>query len=334
MTPKQAKLFLQALGAPVVHAEDSEEWVTCSCVLAPWTHKKGTDNNPSFAVHLKPGERPYYNCFTCGGGSLEDLIGTMELYKHNSPEKGKHVNIKIAREILDNADVEIVPLPDYSEFSNHHTQQFEEWPQHYIDSFMPWKYVQEAYTYLKSRGITGEQAERFNLRWDSKKGMIVSPYSNVYGKLAGARGRAVQGGKGMDGHYDYTWNGRNNAGLVWYNEKVLNYGEPVVVVEGQFDLYAVDKVYPVVMANLTALPKPQKMKKLAQAPMVILMNDNDETGQAANEKYIKYLKEYGTPYHVVEYPVIKDEKGELVKLDPDKMGSEWIRDQLKGLVEV
>lgn len=333
MTPKQAAEFLKALGADA-HAEDHDEWVTCSCVLAPWTHKKGTDSNPSFAIHLKPGERPYYNCFSCGGGSLEELLGTLQLYRQNNPAKGKHYNLKLAREILDGAEVEVMALPEFSEFSNHHSQQFEEWPKHYIDSFMSWKYVKPAYEYLKSRGVTGEQAVRFDLRWDSKKEMIVSPYSNVYGKLAGARGRSIHGGKHIDGHFDYTWNNRNNAGLVWYNEKVLNYGEPVVVVEGQYDLYAVDKVYQSVMANLTALPKPQKMKKLAQAPLVILMNDSDEAGQAANEKYIKYLNEYGTPYHVVEYPVIKDEKGEVMKLDPDKMGPEWIRDKLKDLVEV
>lgn len=308
--------------------------MTCSCVLAPWTHKKGTDSNPSFAIHLKPGERPYYNCFSCGGGSLEDLLGALELYKYNSPEKGKNINLALAREVLDNAEIEILALPEYGEFSNHHTQLFEEWPKHYIESFVSWKYCKPAFEYLKQRGITGEQATRFDLRYDSKKEMLVSPYSNVYGKLAGARGRSVVGGKGHQGHFDYTWNNRNNARMVWYNEKVLNYGEPVVVVEGQYDLYAVDKVYGSVMANLTAKPTPEKMKKLAQAPLVILMNDSDETGQLANERYIKYLNEAGTPYHVIEYPELVDEYGAPLKLDPDKMGPDWILEKLKGLVEV
>jgi hypothetical protein len=333
MTPKQAAAMLNALGSEA-HADDHDEWITAKCPLAPWTHKKGTDNNPSFAIHLPPGEAPYFNCFSCCGGSLDELVGTLEMYRQKGTTKGLHYDLKTAREILMNSEVDLIALPEYTEFSTHHTHQFEEWPQHYINSFMPWKYCKPAFEYLKSRGVTSDQAERFDLRYDTSKEMIVAPYANVYGKLAGARGRAVVGGKGHAGHFDYTWNNRNNAALVWYNEKVLNHGDTVVVVEGQFDVFAVDKVYPTVVGNLTAKPTPAKMKKLAQAPHVILMNDNDVAGQAANKRYVEYLEHAGTPWTIISYPEEFDYKGELVKMDPDKMGPDWIREQLKDLVDL
>ena len=86
-------------------------------------------------------------------------------------------------------------------------------------------------------------------------------------------------------HYDYTWNQVNNSNLVWYNEEALTAEQPVVIVEGQFDKMRVSEVYPHVMANMTAKPIPAKMKKLAYAPAIILMTDNDDTADESIKKW-------------------------------------------------
>lgn len=329
MLHDQAAALIKALGSePLV---DGTDWILASCPLAPYTHKNGTDSNPSFGIRLEEGEEPYYHCFSCMSGSLEDLVGTLEMFTGNDPSHAKRYDLKTARTILLNMDVGIVPLPEFSEFGNQKMQVFEEWPQWYVDSFTPWQFCKPAFEYLKSRGVTGEQAKRFDLRYDNAKNMLVHPYSNVYGKLAGLRGRSLQGGKGHTGHYDYTWNDTNNANLVWYNEQALGHGEPVVVVEGQYDLYAVDRVYPYVVANLTAKPVAAKMAKLAQTPWVILFNDSDEAGQAANKKYLKYLVPQGIQVTTIEYPEVLGADGKPEKLDPDKMGSHWIAEQLNKL---
>ncbi|MGZ7196435.1 hypothetical protein ACXWOC_09640, partial [Streptococcus pyogenes] len=91
----------------------------------------------------------------------------------------------------------------------------------------------------------------------------------------------------MDRHHDYNWGEgeakANNAALVWYNEGVLDTAgpNPIVVVEGQVDAIVTRRVYPHVMANLTAKPVPEKMDKLVHASGVILMNDGDQPGYAA-----------------------------------------------------
>jgi hypothetical protein len=329
VSPEQAVALLAALGSD---AGVQGEWVLSKCPLAPWTHKKGTDNNPSFGIRLPEGDNPHYNCFSCGGGSVPDLVNAMAMHTTSSTPKVYGLDLKTAFQILSEADCDApVPLPEYSEFSNHHTQQFEEWPAHFIESFVRWNYAPVAVEYLKARGVTSAQAQRFNIRFDSKREMMVFPYTNVYGKLAGARGRSIHGGKGMGGHYDYTWNNRNNAQLTWYNENALNANEPIVIVEGQMDCIAVDKVYPHVMANLTAKPSPAKLQKLLQAPMVILFNDNDETGKIANTKYITQLIKHSVPYKVVHYPELLDSAGQPLKQDPDFMGSAWIEDTLKAM---
>lgn len=328
MHPEQAAALIKSLGS---EPKIDTEWVRASCPLAPFTHKSGKDSNPSFGIRLEPGERPFFHCFSCMSGSLEDLIGTLELYVSQQPHKAHLYDLKTARTILDNADFDIAPLPEFSEFGGGNKAVFEEWPQWYIESFMPWQFSEPAFQYLKKRGVTGEQAKRFDLRFDSKRQMVVHPYKNVYGKLAGARGRSIHGGKGHAGHYDYTWNDTNNAQMVWYNEPVLASGEPVVVVEGQYDVYAVDRAYPYVVGNLTAKPVAAKMDKLAHTPWVILLNDNDEAGQIANERYMKHLSKTGTKVSVIEYPEVLDEFGEPVKLDPDKMGTGWIKMKLEEL---
>lgn len=329
MLHEQAADLIKSLGSEPLVGED--DWVLASCPLAPYTHKNGTDSNPSFGIKVEEGEEPYFHCFSCMGGSLEDLVGTLEMFIANDPSHAKRYDLKSARTILMGMEVGIVSLPEFSEFGNHKQQLFEEWPAWYIESFTPWQFCKPAFEYLKSRGLTGEQAKRFDLRYDSKKEMLVHPYSNVYGKLAGMRGRSIQGGKGHTGHYDYTWNDTNNANLVWYNEQALGHGEPVIVVEGQYDLYAVDRVYPYVVANLTAKPVAAKMSKLAQTPWVILFNDNDKAGQSANEKYLKYLVPQGIQVTTIDYPELLDAQGNPVKLDPDVMGSEWIFGKLQEL---
>ena len=123
----------------------------------------------------------------------------------------------------------------------------------------------------------------------------------------------------------------NNANLVWYNEEALTAEQPVVIVEGQFDKMRVSEVYQHVMANMTAKPILAKMKKLAYAPAIILMTDNDDTADASIKKYAEYLDQMNKPLSVVQPPKEYTPEGKLIKLDPDLMGTEWIKKQLQAL---
>jgi hypothetical protein len=333
MTPTQATAFLKALGCKPQY--DGGAWVKSDCPLAPFTHANRKDSNPSFGVSVMPGKASAFNCFTCHSGSTEELVQSLELYTSQNPNHNHRYNFKLARELLTQEVVETIELADYSEFPTNPDQAFQEWPSYFINNFSSAAYNKEAMAYLTGRGVTMAQVTKHDLRFDPERQMIVHPYKNVYGLLAGARGRSIHTeAKGFKKHFDYTWNQVNNAALVWYNEEALNAGEPVVIVEGQFDLYRVERVYPHVMANLTAKPSPQKMKKLQQCEGVILLADNDPTADVAITKYIEYFDRYKLPYAVAQPPKEAHSDGKLIKHDPDSMGEDWIRDQLKSLVNV
>jgi 5S rRNA maturation endonuclease (ribonuclease M5) len=128
--------------------------------------------------------------------------------------------------------------------------------------------------------------------------MVVAPYYDVFGRLAGARGRSILPDPTKK-HHDYSFNGHNNCRMVWYNEQVLNLPGPVVVVEGQFDCWRVSTVYPKVVANLTAKPSDEKFKKLCDSQEVIQIPDNDDAGDGSIATYSKLAKKYGIKHRVV-----------------------------------
>lgn len=321
--------FLDALGAhdPVVGAK----WVTCQCPLAPFQHKKGTDTKPSFGVNIESG---LFNCFTCQSGSLEKLLQALELYTSKSGFEGWQAkyHFDIARDVLNGIENSTIPLPDY-EAAGAKAAEFIEWPEYWVSLHVPWRESARAAWYLltgRAQAKSGEEpnqpvdpaiADAMGLLYDSGHDKIIAPYRNVFGKLAGARGRAIDPASGFQ-HYDYTWNKVNNAALVWYNEpcldKAIEAHRPVVVVEGQFDCMNVQRVYPYVVANLTAKPSEEKIRKLNYADAVILMLDNDDTGRTAAKKYLESLK---VPVGQIEYP----------GKDPAKLTLEQMNGLFEGL---
>lgn len=291
----------------VMDPQIGDKWVMSHCPLAFATHKHGKDNKPSFGVNLASGK---FNCFTCESGSLEKLLQLLEMYCGSHPEMAYRFDFKKAREILGDQEDLVEALPAYSEFAPE-GHQFQEWPTYFLDQFPKWSKSLKAVWYLTDgRKLMGSQpvdlsvAEQMDLRWDAKYQRIVCPYHNVSDKLAGARGRAIATDTGFK-HFDYTWNGVNNAALVWYNEQC--FGEsiknhmPVVVVEGQFDCLNVLRVYPYVVANLTAKPSQEKLRKLQNCHSVVIMLDNDAAGEKGEQKYLEYLKGK-IPVGVMRYP--------------------------------
>lgn len=316
MTPEQGRAFLLALGGKPEQYSGGG-WIKCPCLLAPYTHKNGKDNNPSFGLSVGEAKVSKFNCFTCRSGSPEELLQTLEHYSGGSPQ----YNFAAARAMLQQETVDVFPLAPFAEFQHDITQEFFEWPAWFVDTYPEAWDNQAAMDYLTKRGVSVAEAFFFDLRWDHTRNMVCFPFRNVHGKLAGMRGRCIYP-EGQQ-HYDYTWNKVNNTGLVWYNEQVLNAEKPVIVVEGQFDCLRVQRVYPYSLANLTAKAMYAKVKKLVQAPGVILMLDNDKTGQDAIARYEEYFKLFNIPYQIV-FPS-EDAK------DPDAWGETAIAEALKEI---
>jgi len=291
MRADQAVAFLQALRAKQIRVKESG-WVESSCPLAPWNHSNHHDHRPSFGLKIAPGSRSHFLCFACRQGSAEALLHTLELYA-----KGTGIyDFGTCHQILMDEEY-VVPLPPFGEtLAPEHV--FSEWPAYWVENFTPATFSLEAMLYLQGRGVSMETAEDFNLRYDQKRSMIISPYWDVYGRLAGGRGRSVLSSSSLK-HYDYTFQGVNNARFVWYNEPVLNLTGPVVVVEGQFDLFRTIQAYPKVVANLTAKPTAEKMKKLGDSGTVLQIPDRDEAGYQSVGYYSRHCQQLGLTHKVI-----------------------------------
>lgn len=324
MTIEELKKFLGFLGVHNVEA-GSGEWARASCPLARFTHGGGNDSHPSFGAVV--GSEPRFNCYTCEHGSMEYLLQVLQFHLQQSPQFAMFYDMVSAKAILDGSTVEVPPLPEYTEFALTSAHEFEEWPLWFVHSLPAWDLSVQSVAYLKGRGVPKWVADHFDLRWDEEKRMVVSPYRNVYGKLAGMRGRSVD--KDCPKHkrfHDYKWNGVNNASLCWYNEPVLESLMPVVMVEGQFDLYQVFQVTEHVIAGLSAKVTAFKMKRLLQSEAVLLMLDPNKTGEQAKQKYAKYLGEHGVKVGVIDIPAECE--------DPGVTPLEWLRETLKDVVPV
>jgi DNA primase len=233
-------------------------------------------------------------------------------------------DFKSARLLLVNEKV-ILPKEYMVEGEDTVVQLFDEWPAYWPSTFeSPHQYPQ-AYAYLQARRVSDKTIEKQGLRYDPAKQMIVAPYWNVYGKLAGARGRSIDPNCPKEyRHHLYKYNGKHNCTLCWYNEMALNFPGPVVVVEGQFDCWRVEEGFPKVVANLTAKPSREKLKKLGDSDLVIQIPDNDQAGEASVQTYAKACSAIGVEHRVLRLP-------EGLK-DADECHSEWLRDKIEELL--
>jgi len=312
MNVEQGRALFQALGIKLPRQNGT--WLMGKCPLAPWLHQSKSDNTPSFGVYLSDTDHPRYNCFACSNGSLSELVGAIQYHNNKSPS-GVEYDFKQAWTALDDLQLELTTLPEYSEYKQVQGKVFHEWPHYWSQQFPLVQDEPAAVEYLLTRDMPKTQMLELGLRWDFNRQMVVFPYYNVYGMFAGARGRSILTDvTGWKKHFDYTFQGINNSGLVWYNEQSLNLPGKVVVVEGQFDLAKVQLGWEKVVANLTAKPTPAKMKKLAQSDGVILIPDNDATGVQSVEVYREYCKKLKIPFETLILPGSVKDAGECSPL--------------------
>jgi hypothetical protein len=298
----QAKAFLMALGAK--KPQKNGKWIGARCPLSPVTHQHNKDLNPSFGLTCEPDKPSRWNCFACGSGSAIDLIQQMEFYALSG-------DFALARQILESEDLEVVPLPEFGEFSTpEDSWKFTPWPESWLEQFLPiYPHVPPAVQYMLGRGVLEIQMLDYDLRWDAYREMVIFPLRDAYGVLAGGRGRAIDDSKsGGDKHHDYSHNGvPKNIKGVWYGEQALQLEGPVIVVEGQIDLLKVRRCWPKSVANFTAKPTQEKVLKLAFSQHVVLIPDNDKTGEQSIAKYAEMLAVHDVPMSVLKLPpTVKD----------------------------
>lgn len=329
MTPESVEQLLLALGTK--QEAQAGIWHRAKCPLAFALHKSGKDTHPSFGLTNEEGEPMRFHCFTCETGDMDKLFQTIEFLNTTHPGQFKG-NLSLARTIVEENGTSIAVLPEYSEFKPSKVKVFEELPSYILGSYKPALHnLRSAKYLLEQRGLTQDEILKFDLRYDPEPDMVLYPYWDVFGRLAGIRGRKIMlpgEYSGAQQHHDYVFNKVNNAKVTFYNETCLNLDGPVVLVEGQVDCIKVCRVYPKTIANLTAKPILDKALKLTQTEGVVLVLDGDSTGRAAQAKWVSLLQHLGVPVAVVELPYDPDTD---IKSDPDSVGSELLVEKFKAL---
>ena len=277
MKKTQIRKFLAYLNAQNI--KESDDWISCSCPLARWTHDSGKDGNPSFAI--KVGARSAFNCFTCHTGSLYELVRLLDRY---DPE-GQFFDIPGALAVLEEEHLGGIDF-DIPEYGATQARRFVPWPEIVVNQFPSVFDVPRALEYL----TTGRKTKRgfafkvphpiiknLDLRYDKRLDAVVFPIRHFSGGLAGLRGRRLSG---QIRYHDYSTKETRNA-MVWYGEHWLDRSKPVVMVESVFDLASVLRVYPNVIAPLSVGMSKAKIDQMKDLQRVITFFDHGAGGDKA-----------------------------------------------------
>lgn len=150
----------------------------------------------------------------------------------------------------------------------------------------------------------------------------VLPITNLLGEVKGLQFRAVD--RGVGGYMDYfsdetepAFFGLGEAAQAMWDR------EEVVLVEGGFDLFPIQRVVPATVATLTARVTEQFARLLRRiVKRVYISYDRDKRGQQGTSHFIRY---YGKGFEVakpIEYPEVKMIDGKIAK-DPNEIWEAW-----------
>jgi len=286
--------FMSEVAGPNIELIDHPSWVSFRCVLAPWTHERGTDRTPSAGISINEGGTSIYHCWACGGknkGPLDWLLRRLEGFTGDSYRE--------LRQSIDGTEFIGGALPEWGSKARARSRlQFLD-----EDIYMDLFDSAVGHPYLKSRGLNRWATKTLQLMVDPADSRgeerIVFPVFTPGGRLVGFSGRAT--GEDVDPKV------RDYFGLV--KEEVLlgsHLLEPddeyVMVVEGLFD-YAKSVMYgfPAVAAMHAGLTAAQAKILRNLGKPVVLMYDDDNAGRDATDKAIEALLPY-LPVSYVRYP--------------------------------
>ena len=292
MKPKIIEQVLQAIGSKMATDQGRAGWVIAHCPLGPWKHD-GEDKNPSFGVKIEPGD-PLCNCFSCGaGGPLSSIVGDVQ-FENNLAKGPDAYDFLKAYQLIDEAvgamEIELDD-PDVEELYLLNAKKKNDvvYPDWWLEAFPRIKDepLDWAVKYLQERRVPPELVTHMDLRIDPIQRRICQPVYDFDGKLRGLHGRAVFESKLR--YRMYTFEHQTNP-LIWLGEDWVDVDQPIVIVEGMFDVYQTMKVYPNVVSPLYANPSVEKLKRMGEASHWITLLDRGKGGDAGRTKIDQFAK--------------------------------------------
>lgn len=277
-------LNIRLLGRPY------KGWITASCPFASWTHARGTDRNPGFAVKINPTGYSAFHCFSCGAkGSIPELIHRLEGRRQERYFADDGTTPLEMRVALDETSLE--PEPWEREISHQ-----EEAPTPLNKAMFSGMYplaweVPEAREYLIGRGVQERSSYLMELQYDPDQYRIIAPVYDRERNLYGFNGRtilpehlwppALPGRKPYKKTKDYEGlsKAKNIMGIQLADNK-----KPLYLVEGLFaqlhlyDIGADEWVIPVNSLG-SHLSLYQRDILVRNGPSIYVGYDNDSAGE-------------------------------------------------------
>ena len=269
-----------------------------SCPLAPWTHPKGTDNNPSMSVSISDDDVSLVNCWSCKfTGTIADLVKRLNLYLDGKLEKlvdfvdaaeRKDPVAQIEKfqaSLFDDIPVNLSKSGKKSEKNKGiipNTKQIVR-DEHELDYFnvgIP--------SYANERGFDDAICKDFEFGWDKRRNRLTVPVRNMDGKLIGLMGRALS-----DSIHPKWWAYWNfPKGDYLFNENRIDRDKTLILTEGMFDvmrlfLYGLESPVGIFGSRVT---RNQAEKIISLNMPVCLFFDGDASGKLGIEKAGKLLQ--------------------------------------------
>lgn len=192
MDEQNVRYLLHQLGASVQRAsytgsKKRTRWMNVSCPFAPYTHAKGTDQNPSFGITLVEDARSHYKCLSCGmKGRLASLPTKLGSYRKKDYGKLRHW--AEMHELQSSIGKPVTDWEMQEEDGNHDANERELPDPSSINAYPRALGVQ----YLLRRGITWPTPLLLNLRFDGYQRRILFPCFDRWDRFSGFTGRSVR----------------------------------------------------------------------------------------------------------------------------------------------
>ncbi len=314
-------------------------WVSTKCLLAPWTHQKGSDSAASAGVSIN--DEPIFNCFTCGNS--KPLHAMVAQYADFTGEDFAD----LIEELSEQAYLGPKNMPTWDKLKEIN----EENVMMPLNEAMHMGIYESAvgHPYLVKRGISDATAAKLELLYDPEDrvdrdaglkgvGRILFPVRGPEGQLYGFTGRDVTGKSPIKAR-DYA--GLKKANCVLGAHLVaIDKPKYVITVEGLFDYANAHECgepgCAVMHSNMT---EPQADIFRGFGLPNYLIYDDDEAGDKGVAAATKALIQY-TPLLRVRYPEIwienprEDGGGHYVK-DPGELlpeDFEWMKNDAQIIV--
>jgi DNA primase len=255
---------------------------SAKCPLAPWSHRRGVDKNPSLTA--KAGEPALFRCWSCGeAGSIRKLA---RLYgNYSGDQRPLEFVTSIEGEKPDYLHMVInAGKKGYGSYHKKYGHQIKQELAKLVTEDTIRKFCEEIPQYALDRGMTKEQIFKWEIGFDPVEKRMTFPVRDYLGKLIGVSGRDLTGEvKNKYKHYQGL-----KKELVFYGEKFWDrYSRTVYLVEGFFDVIGLERLgLKNVFATMGTSLSFDQMKKLQNwCDEVIFFPDGDEAGLHFAEEF-------------------------------------------------